>query len=613
MDDLAITEKEAQGAARSEAGTTDLQITLCGSAGDGTIAAGEILRNAMARAGFHVIGFDVIPAEIRGFGKCVARTRIADRSVFSLREKTDILVSLDDSHALPHVGEVREFGAVIREGSPLAPSPEGKQIAARILPGHIPYKLDMRLLSERATNSARSRNIVALGFLAGRYNMPQEAFHDVIDAKFRKKGAVRDSVRAAFDAGFAAAEEAFKFDFIRFGEADARAAAAGMRIVTGNEALCRGALDAGVDTFFGYPITPASSILERLAVEMPKRGGRLLQTEDEISAIAATIGAGYAGSRAATATSGPGLALMVEMLGLGVMAEIPAVVFVSQRAGPSTGMPTKTEQSDLNLAIYGASGDGQRLVVAPTNAEECYDFGGRAFELAETFQTPVLVLLDLYLSNRSESVSLPEKSPFRLDVDRRTVGDPDGTPFLRYAASADGVSPRAVPGDACGIHTITGLEHNAEGRPADAADNHGAMTAKRHDKLLGAQGYPGLKITERYGDSGKVDVGLVAWGSTFGEAMEAVRIVRSEGVRCAALKVLLLSPLPVDPIQAFLADCREVLVPELNHQGQFATLLTGHTGRAVERLNGVTGVPMSVAAIADEIRRLAGRSASKAA
>ena len=338
--------------------TTDIQIAICGSAGDGTIAAGGILNQAMARAGYKVIAFDVYPAEIRGFGECIARSRITADQVYSLKTQSDILVSLNDGHAIAHVPEVRRYGAVIYDDAPMAALKEGQHISGHIQASQLPYGLPMREISERATSAAKSRNMVALGFLAGLYAMPRDAFHETIKAKFKgKAGAITEGNLKAFDAGYEEGQGTFKYDFTALGAAGLPEPGAVM--MSGNQAIVRGCLDAGVETFFGYPITPATTILEMLAVQMPKRGGRVLQTEDEISAIGAAIGAGYAGARAATATSGPGLALMTEMMGLGVMTEVPVVVFVSQRGGPSTGMPTKTEQSDLNLAVYGGSGDAR--------------------------------------------------------------------------------------------------------------------------------------------------------------------------------------------------------------------------------------------------------------
>ncbi|HYA76003.1 MAG TPA: 2-oxoacid:acceptor oxidoreductase subunit alpha [Burkholderiaceae bacterium] len=589
---------------------TDVQISICGSAGEGTIAAGDILRNALAAAGYRIISFDAYPAEIRGFGKCVARLRATTEQVYSLKEKSDVLVCLNDEHGIPHVGDVRDYGAVIYEAKSIARLAEDAHVSAHVRPGQIPYPLALRELSERATGATRSRNLVALGYLAGLYSLATEPFLRIIESKFKGKGAVAEANRKAFETGRAAGTETFKLDLVSFGPP-----VAGLQSVmlNGNAAVVQGCLDAGIDNFFGYPITPATTIMERLAAEMPKRGKRLVQTEDEISAIAATIGAGYAGARAATATSGPGLALMSEMLGLGIMAEVPSVLFVSQRGGPSTGIPTKTEQSDLNMALYGSPGDAPRIVIAPTNVEGCYRCAGKAFEMAERYQTPVVVLLDLYLSNRYEAVVMPAKPPFEPNCDKPLAKQQLGAGYKRFAMAPDGVSPRALPGTAGGMHVVTGLEHNEFGRVNEQPENHEAMSRKRHDKLLAALAHPDFTHYKRFGDEGRVDVGLLTWGSTFGEALAAMFRARTEGMRCAAMKVVMLQPFPAAAVAEFIDQCDVVLVPELNYQGQFARLVQAETGRIVHRYDRVCGGPMAVADILAQMQRLLGARQQKAA
>ncbi|MEO5349499.1 MAG: 2-oxoacid:acceptor oxidoreductase subunit alpha [Magnetococcus sp. YQC-3] len=587
--------------------TTDVQIALCGSAGDGTIAAGDILRNAVAAMGYRVICFDLYPPEIRGFGKCISCVRITTEQTYSLKRQSDLLVSLDDSHAIPHVGEVRSNGAILYESAPVAHCPEGSHISGHILPDQIPYGMPVRELAEKSTGGARSRNLVVLGLLAGLLGLAPAAFQRIIEKKFAKQGAeVVSRNQAGFQAGFEAGVHTFKLDDVLFLPPESPPLPGQVMMLSGNAAVVQGCLDAGLDTFFGYPITPATSIMERLAVAMPKRGRRLLQTEDEISAMAATIGAGYAGVRSATATSGPGLALMAEMLGLATMAEVPCVVFVSQRGGPSTGLPTKTEQSDLNTALYGSPGDSQRIVIAPTNVEGCYRCAGKAFEMAEQYQTPVIVLLDLYLSNRYETVTLTDSGPpFNLNANKPLRRREAGEPYQRYALTDDGISPRAIPGDAGCMHVITGLEHNAMGRPDDQEAVHTAMSRKRHDKLLAALEHPGFNASKRFGQQGRVQVGILAWGSTFGECLEAMLMAQAEGVSCAAMKVVMLSPFPAKAVADFMADCAVVLVPEVNHEGQFAQLVQGVLARPVVRLSRVPGAPMPVELILGEIRRLA--------
>ena len=585
---------------------TDIQIAICGSAGDGTIAAGDILRNVMAAVGYRVISFDIYPAEIRGFGKCIARMRVTTDQAYSLKQKTDILVSLDDSHANSHVAEVRDYGAVVYEGNSISHLAEGAHISGHIQAGQLPYAVPIRELSEKTTSGNRARNIVALGFLAGLFRLPVEPFRNAIGSKFGRRPGVAEANVAAFDAGRAFGAETFKLDDVAFGPpAKLAIPGAAVQMMSGNAAVVRGCLDAGIDAYFGYPITPATSIMERLANEMPKRGGRLLQTEDEIAAISATMGAGFAGARAATATSGPGLALMCEMLGFGVMAEVPSVIFVSQRGGPSTGMPTKTEQSDLHMAVFGSPGDAPRIVIAPTNVEGCYRCAGKAFEMAEAYQTPVIVLLDLYLSNRYETVVFPARPPFEPSLNKPMERREDAAPYRRFALTDDGVSPRALPGEPDGMHVVTGLEHNELGRPNDQSENHQNMGSKRHSKLRTALRHADFTHFKRFGDEGSVEVGLLSWGSTFGECMEAMIKARAEGIRCAAMKVVMLNPLPVDAVMAFFNDSQRVLVPELNYEGQFANLLQANVGQPVARLNRTPGVPMRVEDILTEIRRLA--------
>ncbi|GAB0057595.1 2-oxoglutarate/2-oxoacid ferredoxin [Candidatus Magnetaquicoccaceae bacterium FCR-1] len=587
---------------------TDIQIAICGSAGDGTIAAGDILRNAVAAAGYRVISFDVYPPEIRGFGKCIARVRITTEQSYSLKQQSDILISLDDSHAIPHAGEVRDFGGLIFESQPLTPCGEGEHMSGHVLPGQIPYGFPIRELAQKATGGARSRNLVVLGILAGLLGLAPTSFQKIIEKKFGKQGpTVVGRNLAGFQAGYDAGVSTFKLDDAFVSPIDKPASNGKVIMLSGNAAVVQGCMDAELSTFFGYPITPATTIMERLATELPKKGRRLLQTEDEISAMAATIGAGYAGSRSATATSGPGLALMAEMLGLATITETPCVVFVSQRGGPSTGMPTKTEQSDLNAAIYGSPGDSQRIVIAPTNVEGCYRCAGKAFEMAERYQTPVIVLLDLYLSNRYETVTLAASGPpFVLNANKPLRRLEQGEAYQRYALTTDGVSPRAVPGDANCMHVITGLEHNELGRPNDSEEMHGAMSRKRHDKLQAALEHPDFAVTKRFGASGKVKVGMMAWGSTFGECLEAMFMAQEQGISCAALKVVMLSPFPVKAVSAFMDDCDVVLVPEVNYEGQFAHLVQGTLGRPVVRLARVPCSPMPVELIVNEIKRLAG-------
>ena len=277
---------------------TDIQLMFCGSAGDGTIAVGDIFKRAMAKAGYKVIAFDIYPPEIRGFGKCISRVRVTSRQAYSLKQESDVLVSLNDSYAIPHVPEVRDFGSVIYDNAPITSMAEGEHISGHLLPGQLPYGLRIREISDQTTGGSKSKNIVALGYLAGLFGIKPEPFHLIIRDKFKKKDpSIAESNLLAFDTAYTEGASTFRLDFIELGAPERQEIGSKVQMMTGNAAVVRGCLDAGLDCFFGYPITPATSIMERLATELPRRGGRLLQTEDEISAIAATISAGYAGVR----------------------------------------------------------------------------------------------------------------------------------------------------------------------------------------------------------------------------------------------------------------------------------------------------------------------------
>ncbi|MER3486786.1 MAG: 2-oxoacid:acceptor oxidoreductase subunit alpha, partial [Chloroflexota bacterium] len=283
--------------------------------------------------------------------------------------------------------------------------------------------------------------------------------------------------------------------------------------------------------FAGYPITPASDIMEFLAEALPRVGGAVIQAEDEISAITMCIGASYAGKKAMTSTSGPGFSLMVEALGLATMAEIPVVVVDAQRAGPSTGMPTRHEQGDLYLAAFGGHGEVPRIVLAPTTVADCFYQIINAFNLAEKYQTPVIVLSDTVLAVRTESIEKPDLNKVRIEhrllyqPNGRTNGAAaEGDRYLRYALTESGISPMSLPGMEGGQYVAMGLEHNEIGRPRYDVRTHASMTEKRFRKIIAAR--QDAPEPERYGDPG-AEIGILTWGSTAGAVIEAIDLLRS--------------------------------------------------------------------------------------
>ncbi|MBN1355354.1 2-oxoacid:acceptor oxidoreductase subunit alpha [bacterium] len=580
----------------------DIVIKICGSAGDGSISAVDILNRAAALMGYHILNFDSYPAEIRGFGKSVGTTRISRVRPLTPGDRADCLVSLNDPHTITELPTLNESGIVIYENRPGSFLEEDQVIAGFIMPGMTGYGAPLRDLSVTAVQSARSRNIISLGILAGIFRMHPDGFEEAIRIRFsgKKDSVVKSNIKAFHLGRKYALDEIAKRDQIDFGE-QLLERPGEISIMSGNEAVAEACIDSRIRLYAGYPITPATRIMEILAKTLPDRDGLTVQTEDEISAIGHVLGAGFAGKRAVTATSGPGLCLMTELINWAVMAEIPAVVIDCQRGGPSTGLPTRTEQSDLNIAVSGGSGDSPRVVLAPTNVEECYTLTRESFEIAESFQAPVIVLLDFFLANRIE------------DIDsKRLTGEYHGEfpgdlvhsgnePFKRFKLTESGISPRALPGMAGLLHTVTGLEHDQKGMPDYETKNHRDMTAKRFRKMETlARIWRG---SDPFGDDGDLDAGIVSWGSTVGSVMEAIDILRGQGVRAGGLFPRLIWPVQAEQLAAFSRRSRQLFVAEMNYSGQLASLYAINLSRKFGRICGVYAGPVPVQDIVDEILR----------
>ncbi|MGD2125604.1 MAG: 2-oxoacid:acceptor oxidoreductase subunit alpha [Desulfobacteraceae bacterium] len=581
----------------------DVTLEICGMSGDGTIAAGALLNEAMSRAGFSVLAFDSYPAEIRGFGRCVTLSRIGDEEMLALSDQTNILISLDDEQSQSRIPFLAKNAVVLFDNRPPSYVDEDQSIAAHVEPDVLLFGIPFADLAAGASGSTRGRNLTALGGFAALFNVPPEIFHEAIKEKFRAKGEkILDANLVSFDAGYRYARETFAERKLNMLVLPAKTAKEEKVLLSGNLAIARGALDANLKLYFGYPITPATPIMEYLARVLPEKGGRVLQMEDEISSIGAVLGSFYTGKRAMTATSGPGFALMTELITHGVMAEIPAVIINAQRGGPATGLPTKTEQSDLHAAVFGGPGDSARIVIAPTNVTECYEHTLRSFQFAEKYQVPVIVLTDFFLDNRVENVRMP-RTPKEQIVDWNIYPDTSSKDlYLRYQITESGISPRAIPGMEGYLFTATGLEHTERGIPDYAPVNHMKMTEKRHRKIQSALADLPAPVAYSGGDS--MDVGVIAWGSTFGSALEAVLRAQKNGLKAGALKITSLYPYHEDVISSFMKKCGDILIPELNYEGQLANLI-GHLHRKdVVRLNQATGMPIPASVIYEKIEAL---------
>ena len=581
----------------------DVTIEICGMSGDGTVAAGGLLNEAMSRMGLSIMAFDSYPAEIRGFGRCVTRSRIGSEEMVALQDQTQVLISLDDEQSQSRIPYLAENALVFFDNQPPSYVAEDQSIAAHVEPDAYLFGAPFGDLAAEASGTRRGRNLAALGVFAAVAGVPASFFHEVIRAKFQAKGErVLDANLLSFDAGYDYALGAFEDRIQKLLSFPTTAEKADRTLLSGNAAIAMAAIDAGLKLYFGYPITPATPIMEYLARLLPGTDGAVMQMEDEISSIGAVLGSFYAGKRAMTATSGPGLALMTELIALGVMAEIPAVIIDAQRGGPSTGLPTKTEQSDLHAAVFGGPGDSPRIVIAPTNVRECYTQVLKSFQIAEKFQTPVIVLTDFFLDNRVENI--PEPSPEAADQADGNIY-PDGADeqgYKRYLITDSGISPRAIPGTPNTLYKSTGLEHTEAGIPDYTAENHTLMSEKRHRKIQSS--LADLEAPQVYAPEGPLDVGVIAWGSTFGSALEAVQLAQKKGLKAGALKVTAIFPYHEREIREFMARCDKIMIPELNFEGQLSNLIGRLHKKEVVRLTLVTGRPIAPSIILEKMEAL---------
>jgi len=440
----------------------EVVLAIAGSGGDGVITAGDFITRSAARKGLFAFMLKSYGPQIRG-GESSARIRVSAKPIYSQGDFVDVLAvfSWKDYKRFTDEIELREHAVVLYDESdktPLEVVPIPPEKNARFIA--VPFK---KLASEEL-KVPLAKNMVLLGVLGELLNLPLDALKDAVMQKFGKKRPEAAAINIqAIDLGAEWVKQNLP-EGIPY-----RLAAEGGNpklVMTGNDALAFGAIHAGLKFYAGYPITPASPILEFLARELPRFGGAVIQTEDELAAVAMALGASWAGARAMTASSGPGLSLKQEAIGLAAMAEIPLVVVDVQRVGPSTGIPSKTEQADLFQAIGGTHGDAPRVVLAPTDVEDNFQVAVEAFYLAEKYQLPVIILSDQFLGERAETVD--EEVLFARDrsVGRRLPGEGElGEDYARYKITEDGVSPMAIPGMKGGQHYISGLEHTEKGWP----------------------------------------------------------------------------------------------------------------------------------------------------
>ncbi|HET6399275.1 MAG TPA: 2-oxoacid:acceptor oxidoreductase subunit alpha [Candidatus Thermoplasmatota archaeon] len=571
---------------------------FAGESGEGVISAGEICTLAISDIGFNVFTFESYPAEIKG-GHCWYQMRCSNDEVLSSGIHCNVLCAFNQEAIDKHLSAVAKGGVVVYDPGQVQGLPKRDDL--------IQYAVPFDQLVKDAGLSPKAKNVYAVATVLALYGIPADEVKKTVGRKFKGKNPkLLESNDQAVDAAYRFVQGLDKKHegSLQVGQHDPD-----RELLNGNDAIALGALYAGIDFYAGYPITPASSILEALAAEMPKLGKTCIQAEDEMSALAHCLGASYAGAKAMTATSGPGLSLMQELLGLASTAELPVVIVNCMRGGPSTGLPTKPEQSDLNEMVYGSHGEASRIVLAPTGVRDCFHQTIWAFNLAERYQVPVILATDHSLTVRTENV--PVSALKGTPVESRKLASKEELEgdFRRYRFTPDGVSPMSLPGMPGGVHIAEGLEHNEYGNPNYTGTNHEAMIQKRLGKIADAWRFPGS--VERFGDE-KPDLLVVTWGSTKGPVKEAVVRALEEGKKVAYLVPKILCPLPREGFLDLVRAAPQVLVAEMNFTGQLEGLLRKEVAREYIRLNKVQGTPMTWLEIYEKIDGALSGKAKKA-
>ena len=534
-------------------------IRIAGNSQDGIQAIGGFLARLAGRSEQEVMTFMTIPSTISG-GPSIFQVRIGSGEVLSAGDEADVLLAFYQHSYQDHINSLKKGGIVLYDSDHVEPKPEWQKDYHHL---GIPIS-GLTVEAIGGTAKDKGKNIFALGLVAKMFDLNIPKLEKLIGERFGGKDpSILNNALAAFHAGYGHSLgnvlETFKF-------VDSQLKTGQQVVMTGNDALAFGLIAAGVRFGAGYPITPWSDIMEILRRELPKYGGTFVQCEDEIAAVSMAIGASYAGRTAVTGSSGPGISLKTEALGWAIMAEVPLIVCDIQRGGPSTGMPTNVEQSDLNIACFGGHGDSPRVVLAPANVEDCFYTAIEAVNIARKYNVPVLILSDQAIATRIEAFPEPLLEKVCQDI------SPDLTPVADYKpydlSAPDSVTPRVVPGTriASGRYPIaTGLEHDELGHPTGSPKLHMQMTAKRRKKLqaLGAS----LPVPKVYGPP-EGNVLLVGWGSTQGPLKEAVDRARAAGDSVSALHIKHLNPLPPG-LENIFSGFHHILVVEMNDEGLY--------------------------------------------
>ncbi len=573
----------------------DLTIRIGGEAGMGLESSGAGFARALVRGGLHVFALPDYHSRIRG-GHNFFSIRIARQPLYSHLETVHLLLALDAETVRRHVDALVAGGAVVYdEQEPLPDDLRRPDVSF--------FPIPLSALAAEHGGAEITRNTLIFGIAAGLIGFDPAWLEEIVRDNFARKGPeVVDANLRVVAAGVAAARP-FQADFpFRM---PAQPGAPPRLLLNGNQAFAMGALAGGCRFVSGYPMTPGSPVLEWMAAHAAEYGVVTAQVEDEIAALCAAIGAAQAGARAMAPTSGGGFSLMVEALGLAGMTETPVVIYEAQRPGPSTGLATRTEQGDLLFVLHASQGEFPRLILAPGTIEQSFAAGWRAFNLAERYQTPVIVLSDHFLAN-----SLRDVEPAALDFAAVTIDrgkllseaelDSLEGGYLRHVFTDDGISPRAIPGHPKAVFAVTSDEHDEAGHITEDAQMRRRMVEKRAHKLQTA--LADMHPPSRYGDP-QAPLTFIGWGSTYGPLRQAVDLLNARGTQAQMLHFSDLWPIPAAEVAEMLEGAGRTVAVENNPSGQFADLLRQVTGhRVAGRILKYDGRPLSPEFILDNLK-----------
>jgi len=573
----------------------DMAVMVGGRAGDGSLASGEILARVFAKMGLEVCTIKDFPSNIRGLPTNYT-IRCGENIFLSRKNQIDVLIALDEVAAERHIHELDKKGIIIYDSSngDLKGDLEIGQVHKYLVP------MEKMAIDNLGGSSGRIfKNIIALGVLGKIVGLDNNIVRETIKEIFGKKG--KDVVDKDYRA-YRMGADYFSSNLIKKDPYELEKKRKKNRLfMSGDEAIGLGALVSGCRFYAGYPITPATEIMEWCANIFPKYNGVVIQTEDEISAVHMVIGASYCGVRSMTGTSGPGAALMTEAIGLAAMTETPLIIMHGQRAAPGTGLPTKSEQSDIEHVLYSTHGDFPRIIISPGTIEEAFYFISKAFNLAEIYQCPVIFLSEQVLCQNKKTVK--ELDLERIVIDRGKLLKKedllDSKDYKRYQFTEDGISPRAIPSIENGIFEANSNEHDEYGGTSEDPMNRINMMNKRLRKLDIAKKDV---IDPKIFGAKRAKIGIIGIGSTYGPIREAVEQLEKQRYRVKYLQIRMLLPFPKDAVKEFVDKCKKVYVVENNATGQLSRQILFRLGvskyqkkfRRIVKYNGKSFRPIEI-------------------